>query len=246
MSNYYVSGCVADGDDVSICDDSVAQFWTLYHRNEEGLSESIIDCMFREDAETAMRAYEERDALAADEGYKQAFYEIADILGIGARPDSPKDVFEKVIKPMLINLKKERSQLATENAALLIRLRNIIDIVSKADNRYCMCGESMDSHSLGGCGSPIGTLDYHFGKLTDKNPETPATDDYLNTVRAGVIKQLHSEQKEWALVTWQYDSFDALKRAAVRHGDSELSGVIFMLDRIEGFAAQLRAGKDGE
>jgi glutamine synthetase type III len=73
--------------------------------------------------------------------------------------------------------------------------------------------------------------------------ETPATDAYLNSVRAGVIKQLHSEQKEWALVTWQYDSFDALKRAAVRHGDSELSGVIFMLDRIEGFAAQLRAGE---
>ena len=66
MSNYYVSGCVADGDDVSICDDSVAQFWTLYHRNEEGLSEGIIDCMFREDAETAMRVYEERDTLAAE------------------------------------------------------------------------------------------------------------------------------------------------------------------------------------
>jgi hypothetical protein len=65
MSNYYVSGCVSDGDNVSICDDSVAQFWTLYHRNEEGLSEGIIDCMFREDAETAMRAYEERDALEA-------------------------------------------------------------------------------------------------------------------------------------------------------------------------------------
>ncbi|ORM55933.1 hypothetical protein HA41_00435 [Pantoea conspicua] len=65
MSNYYVSGCVADGDDVSTCDDSVAQFWTLYHRNEEGLSEGIIDCMFREDAEAAMRVYKERDALAA-------------------------------------------------------------------------------------------------------------------------------------------------------------------------------------
>jgi hypothetical protein len=191
MSNYYVSGCVADGDDVSICEDSVAQFWTLYHRNEEGLSEGIIDCMFREDAETAMRAYEERDALAANEGYKQAFYEIADILGIGARPDSPKDVFEQVIKPMLINLKKERGQLATENAALLIRLRNIIDIVSKADNRYCMCGESMDSHILGGCGSPIGMLDYHFGKLTEENPDTPATDAYLNSVRAdGVDKAI--------------------------------------------------------
>ncbi|WP_448309586.1 hypothetical protein [Pantoea sp. PGP6] len=66
MSNYYVSGCVANGDDVSMCDDSVAQFWTLYRRNEEGFSEGIIDCMFREDAETAMRAYKERDELAAE------------------------------------------------------------------------------------------------------------------------------------------------------------------------------------
>ncbi|MBS6032241.1 MAG: hypothetical protein KIB40_03650 [Pantoea sp.] len=81
-------------------------------------------------------------------------------------------------------LQKERDALAAENVALLTRLRNIIDIVSKADNRYCMCGESMDSHSLGGCGSPIGMLDYHFGKLTDENPETPATDAYLNSVRA--------------------------------------------------------------
>ena len=66
MSNYYVSGCVADGDDVATCDDSVAQFWTLYHRNDQGLSEGIIDCMFREDAEAAMRVYEQRDAMAAE------------------------------------------------------------------------------------------------------------------------------------------------------------------------------------
>lgn len=131
----------------------------------------------------------QRDALAENEGYKQAFYEIAEILGVGARPDSPKNVFEQVIKPMLINLKKERVQLATENAALLIRLRNIIDIVSKADNRYCMCGESMDSHILGGCGSPIGMLDYHFGKLTEENPDTPATDAYLNSVRDSFVDE---------------------------------------------------------
>lgn len=57
---------------------------------------------------------EERDALAANEGYKRAFYEIADILGIGARPNSPKDVFEQVIKPMLINFKEERDALAVK------------------------------------------------------------------------------------------------------------------------------------
>lgn len=77
-------------------------------------------------------------------------------------------------------------------------------------------------------------------------PLTPATDAILNEVRAGLVAALHKEQLEWALVTWQYNNFDALKRAALRYGDSELSGVIFMLDRIEGFAAQLRAGsKEG-
>lgn len=65
MSNYYVSGCIDVNGDVSRCDDSAAQFWTLYHRNDDGLSEGIIDCVFREDAEAAMRAYEERDALEA-------------------------------------------------------------------------------------------------------------------------------------------------------------------------------------
>lgn len=66
MSNYYVSGCIGDGESVSTCDDDVAQFWTLYHRNDDGLSEGIIDCMFREDAEAAMRVYEQHDALAAE------------------------------------------------------------------------------------------------------------------------------------------------------------------------------------
>ena len=51
----------------------------------------------------------QRDALAENEGYKQAFYEMAEILGIGARPDSPKDVFEQVIKPTLIKLKKNET-----------------------------------------------------------------------------------------------------------------------------------------
>jgi hypothetical protein len=69
-----------------------------------------------------------------------------------------------------------------------------------------------------------------------------SVESYLNEVRADAVTALHREQLGWALVTWQYDNFDALKRAALRYGDSELSGVIFMLDRIEEFSAQLRAG----
>lgn len=61
---YYVSGCIADEEgEITICEDSEAKFWTLYSRNSEGLSEGIIDCVFREDAEAAMAVYVERDRL---------------------------------------------------------------------------------------------------------------------------------------------------------------------------------------
>lgn len=128
--------------------------------------------------------------------------------------------FKQNLTEQVVALQKQCDALAAENVAL----KGHID-----DECYIANPTGMDY--IGAYASSV---------------ETPATDAYLNSLRDDVIKQLHSEQKEWALVTWQYDSFDALKRAAVRHGDSELSGVIFMLDRIEGFAAQLRAGKDGE
>jgi len=91
MSNYYVSGCIDVNGDVSRCDDSAAQFWTLYHRNDDGLSEGIIDCVFREDAEAAMRVYEHRDALAA------SFDELAKAVGWSVEQceqtgESPMDV----------------------------------------------------------------------------------------------------------------------------------------------------------
>lgn len=60
---YYVSGCQDNGSETVTCDDSEAQFWTLYIRDDAGLSQGIIDSVFREDAETAMAVYVERDAL---------------------------------------------------------------------------------------------------------------------------------------------------------------------------------------
>lgn len=134
-------------------------------------------------------------------------------------------------------LQKERDALAAENAVILKLLTDIsenhVEYFSEGEG-YTFAGVPLDY---------VSEINTYVSR--DVNAENPfsATDAYLNSVRAGVIKQLHSEQKEWALVTWQYDSFDALKRAAVRHGDSELSGVIFMLDRIEGFATKLRAGE---
>lgn len=68
-------------------------------------------------AQEYLALQEQVQKLAANEGYKQAFYEIADILAIGARADSPKNVFESVIKPMLINLKKESAEQAELGSA---------------------------------------------------------------------------------------------------------------------------------
>lgn len=63
MEKYYVSGCRDDGEETVTCEDSEATFWTLYARDDKGLSQGIIDLAFREDAEAAMAVYVERDAL---------------------------------------------------------------------------------------------------------------------------------------------------------------------------------------
>jgi len=264
MSNYYVSGCAADGDDVSICDDSVAQFWTLYHRNVEGLSEGIIDCMFREDAEAAMRVYEQRDALAENEGYKQAFYEMAEILGIGARADSPKNVFEQVIKPMLINLQKERDQLAAENAALMSGVTYFacgseygFDLFKDKQSAIDTCIEEIELHREGyldgdGWGDEVRKTAWGIvvqsaqgrdaqGRHTSDSQhtyqtcnyrledevQTPATDAYLNSVRAEGVEMLatlHGDIADFA------------------DGDNQQSHRITQI-RAKHFAAQLRAGE---
>lgn len=63
MEKYYVSGCRDDGEETVTCDDTEATFWTLYTRDDKGLSQGIIDLAFREDAEAAMVVYVEREAL---------------------------------------------------------------------------------------------------------------------------------------------------------------------------------------
>lgn len=99
----------------------------------------------------------QRDALAANEGYKQAFYEMADILGIGARADSPKNVFDLVIKPKLEALMKDRGKLASENITLA-------GLVTSWPQERCPVTEA----------------------VTDVQPDDlfPETNTYLNSVRA--------------------------------------------------------------
>lgn len=155
----------------------------------------------------------QRDALAENEGYKQAFYEMAEILGIGARADSPKNVFEQVIKPMLINLQKERDQLAAENAAI----KTMNDVLSEELRGY---------ESDGAYDGPIAH------KLWHSNSENPATDAYLNSVRAeGVDYVAEAIGAKCAELKVGSKDWKALKSIVFTLGD---------------FAAQLRAGKDGE
>lgn len=62
MGKYYVSGRKDEAGHTVNCDDSEATFWTLYERDDQGLSQSIIDLKFRKDAVAAMAIYVERNA----------------------------------------------------------------------------------------------------------------------------------------------------------------------------------------
>ncbi len=63
MEKYYVSGVTEQDGACEMCADEMAKFWTVYVRDEQVLSQGIIDLTFREDAEAAMAVYVERDAL---------------------------------------------------------------------------------------------------------------------------------------------------------------------------------------
>ena len=83
--------------------------------------------------------------------------------------------------------KASEQQLAAvvaECAGLEKRTQQLIDIISNADNDYCMCGDAMKNHAHGGCGWPTGMFDYHYNKWLESGNETPATDAYLAEVRA--------------------------------------------------------------
>lgn len=60
---YYVSGCVEIAGTCSQVADDAADFFTLYQRDAEGLSNAIVDLGTRKDAEEVMAVYRERDRL---------------------------------------------------------------------------------------------------------------------------------------------------------------------------------------
>lgn len=63
MKKYYVSGCAEIDGDIKTCADDEANFFTLYKRENDGLSHAVADFTNRKDAEIVMTAYEQRDVF---------------------------------------------------------------------------------------------------------------------------------------------------------------------------------------
>lgn len=88
------------------------------------------------------------------------------------------------------NLQMQVEKLAAEGAATANRMQRLIQIISNADNDYCMCGDAMKNHTHGGCGHPTGMFDYHYNQWLEASNETPATDAFLAEVRASAVDSL--------------------------------------------------------
>lgn len=91
--------------------------------------------------------------------------------------------------------KASEQQLAAvvaENAGMKKRTQQLVDVINKADNDYCMCGDAMKNHAHGGCGHPTGMFDYHYGKWLESENENPATDAFLAEVRAQGVEMFVS------------------------------------------------------
>ncbi|MFZ4835935.1 hypothetical protein [Rouxiella sp. Mn2063] len=79
--------------------------------------------------------------------------------------------------------------LVAENVASNGRLQELIQIINNADNSYCMCGDVMESHVVGGCGSPTGMFDYHYGVWLESENKTPITDAAIAKISAKSIEK---------------------------------------------------------
>ncbi|WP_373879462.1 hypothetical protein [Klebsiella variicola] len=137
-------------------------------------------------------------------------------------------------------LAKAFKQLAAENAYLASRKQQLIDIIRNADNDYCMCGDLMKSHVIGGCGHPIGMFDYHYNKWLEEGDETPATDAYLAGIKADAITASLDACSDYL------DTDCVMERLDISYEEAEkrTSGAIEFHDAMVNFANQLREGAD--
>lgn len=86
-------------------------------------------------------------------------------------------------------LADQNSQLAAENVGLVNRSQQLMGIIQNADNDYCMCGDLMKIHVLGGCGHPTGMFDYYYNKWLEEGDETPATDRIYAGIKADGVEE---------------------------------------------------------
>jgi hypothetical protein len=84
----------------------------LAYRLEAAIKSMVMECYLltaqmqdhgraREQAEAAQDAAERNHAMWAS-GYAEAFYEVAEMLGIGARACAPKHIWEQEMRPKLM------------------------------------------------------------------------------------------------------------------------------------------------
>lgn len=154
MSNYYVSGCKGQDDDIVTCDDSEAEFWTIYRRDSMGLSQGLVDFTFREDAEAAMKVYEEREAL------QEQLTATTNSLTNAQEALKSAGIEADTVQAGVMELVNRMNQVVAENALMLADYRDIPEMRR--------------------IGAPL----------------TPATDAYLNAVRAEGVVMLSQLMKE--------------------------------------------------
>lgn len=147
------------------------------------------------------------------------------------------------------------SALAAENAMLKQRTQQLIDIISKTDNDYCMCGSAMKDHVHSGCGYPTGMFDYYYNQWLESDNKTPATDAFLAEVRAQAHKEGAHFVANRMLAAWEAGFIDDTAKNAADIARMILTSTEFMADAPEGdydrsfadgvledIAAQLRKG----
>lgn len=124
-------------------------------------------------------------------------------------------------------LKAERDALAAENA-----VRG--EIIERLIGQYSAAGYHALQNSL----NPAQSLLYDAMQVLKQ----PATDAYLNSVRAEAILNA------WYSCTALCDADCVMDAHDISHEDAELrsSGAAELGDELVAYAAQLRAGKDGE
>ncbi|HIA5803479.1 TPA: hypothetical protein ACWQWC_002497 [Escherichia coli] len=154
------------------------------------------------------------------------------------------------------NLEAKCAALAAESSATNDRLQKLIQIISNADNDYCMCGDAMKSHVHGGCGHPTGMFDYHYNQWLQAENQTPsAIDAFLAEVKTEARKEGAYFVANRMLAAWEAGFIDDTAKNAADIARMILTSTEFMADAPEGdfdrsfadgvledIAAQLRKG----